>query len=171
VVAALALPPSALLAQQRGRQQIPPGGPIFPSGRVLRDQPPPDLTILNLTPLPFSVKCIRPFVGQTTIMVQVKNVGQGPAVIPPTMPTLGRYWVGVWDLNTFPGVMSIAAGPPPKLDSQEIKVFLVPMILNLSPTGVAFAVRARVDPANLMVESNEDNNERAEAFASTTVCK
>jgi subtilase family serine protease len=67
--------------------------------------------------------------------------------------------------------MSIAAGPPPKLDSLETKLFLVSMVLNLSPSGAAFAVRARVDPANLMVESNENNNEYAEAFASTTVCK
>jgi CARDB len=170
VIAALALPPSASFAQQRGRQQIPPGGRLFPSGRVLAE-PFPDLVVLNLTPIPFSVKCIRPFIGQTTIGVLVKNVGKGAAVMPPTVPTLGRYWVGVWDLNTFPGVMSIAAGPPAKLDSLETKPFFVSMVLNLSPSGAAFALRARVDPANLMVESDENNNEYAEAFASTTVCK
>jgi hypothetical protein len=55
--------------------------------------------------------------------------------MPPTMPTLGRYWVGVWDLNTFPGVMSLAAGPSPKLDSEETGLFLVSMVLNLSPSA------------------------------------
>jgi hypothetical protein len=134
VVAALALPPAASLAQQRGARGTPPSGPIFPSGRVLAE-PFPDLVVLNLTPIPFSVKCIRPFIGRTTIGVLVKNVGKGAAVMPPTMPTLGRYWVGVWDLNTFPGVMSLAAGPSPKLDSEETGLFLVSMVLNLSPSA------------------------------------
>jgi hypothetical protein len=70
VVAALALPPAASLAQQRGARGTPPSGPIFPSGRVLAE-PFPDLVVLNLTPIPFSVKCIRPFIGRTTIGVLV----------------------------------------------------------------------------------------------------
>jgi|SRR5215831_2344993 len=161
VVAALALPPSASLAQQRGRQQIPPGGPLFPSGRVLRD-PFPDLVIIAIqTTTPGIVKCVGPVRGQVTIRVSVQNQGNGPAVMPPTMPTLGRYWVGVWDPNTFPGVMSVAAGAPSQLKPLEVKPFDVPLIVRQSTStahGLHYLVAAKADPANLIVESNEDNN-------------
>src|SRR5215831_19133994 len=123
VVAALALPPSASLAQQRGRQQIPPGGPIFPSGTFLRSEL-PDLVVIAIQhTTPGILKCVAPVRGQVTIRVSVKNQGNGPAVMPPTTPTLGRYWVGVWDPNTFPGVMPIAAGAPSQLKSLEVKAF------------------------------------------------
>src|SRR5262245_16556875 len=107
-IAALALPPPDSHAQQRGRQQIPPGGPIVSSGRVL-DQPLPDLRFTAFSA--GDVKCIRPFTGQVTITVEIKNDATVAAVMPPTLPVLGRYWVGVWDLSTHPGVMFIAAGP------------------------------------------------------------
>jgi hypothetical protein len=167
-VAALAGLPSASLAQQPGARRIQPGGPKIPSGRVLVGEL-PDLIILNMDAAAY-VKCIRPFIGQTGITVAVRNVGKVAAVMPPSMPQLGRYWVGVWDLNVFPGVMSIAAGPP-KLDSGETKQFIVNMIVNLSPSGAAYAVRARVDPQNLILEKNEDNNEDARFFSSNSVCK
>jgi CARDB len=161
VIAALALPPSASLAQQRGRQQIPPGGPLFPSGRVLRD-PFPDLVIIAIqTTTPGIVKCAGPARGQVTITVFVKNQGSGPAVMPPTAPTLGRYWVGVWDVNALPGVMSVAAGAPPQLKTLEVKPFDVPMIVRQVTStvhGLHYMVGAKADPANLIVESNEDNN-------------
>jgi subtilase family serine protease len=168
-VAALAGLPSASLAQQPGARRISPGGPIIPSVRVLPGEL-PDLIILNMSASAY-VKCIQPFRGQTTITVAVRNVGKVAAVMPPTMPQLGRYWVGVWDLNIFPGVMSIAAGPPPKLDSGETRQFAIPMIVNLSPSGAAYAVRARVDPQNLIFEKNEGNNEDARFFSSNSVCK
>jgi len=161
VVAALALPPSASLAQQRGRQQIPPGGPTFPSGRVLRDLL-PDLVIIAIqTTTPGILKCVGPVRGQVTIRVSVKNQGTLAAVMPPTMPTLGRYWVGVWDPNTFPGVMAIAAGAPSQLSPLEVKLFDVSLIVRQSFTaahGLHYLVAAKADPANLILESNEDNN-------------
>jgi hypothetical protein len=166
VAAALALPPSASLAQQRGRQQIPPGGPNIPSGRVLRGPSLlPDLDIVSLA-VAGPLKCIRPLIAQATISVRVTNIGQGPAVMPPNMPTLGRYWVGVWSLSIVPGVMSIAAGPPAQLLPGEFKNFLVGVIVRqgADQSGVAFGVGARVDPANLILESNETNNDLSGIF-------
>jgi hypothetical protein len=161
VAAALALPPAASLAQQRGRQQSPPGGPTFPSGRVLRDLL-PDLVIIAIqTTTPGILKCVGPVRGQVTIRVSVKNQGTLAAVMPPTMPTLGRYWVGVWDPNTFPGVMAIAAGAPSQLNPLEVKPFDVSLIVRQSFTaahGLHYLVGAKADPANLILESNEDNN-------------
>jgi hypothetical protein len=160
-VAALALPPSASLAQQRGRQQIPPGGPTFPSGRVLRDLL-PDLVIIAIqTTTPGILKCVAPLRGQVTIRVTVKNQGTLAAVMPPTMPTLGRYWVGVWDPNTFPGVMAVAAGAPPQLNPLEVKPFDVSLIVRQTTStahGLHYLIAAKADPANLILESNEDNN-------------
>src|SRR5262249_43922474 len=102
VVAALALPPSASLAQQRGRQQIPPGGPTFPSGRVLRDLL-PDLVIIAIqTTTPGILKCVGPVRGQVTIRVSVKNQGTLAAVMPPTMPTLGQLLGGRVGPEYFP---------------------------------------------------------------------
>src|SRR5262249_60453869 len=161
VVAAPALARSASLAQPRGRQQIPPGGPTFPSGRVLRDLL-PDLVIIAIqTTTPGILKCVGPVRGQVTIRVSVKNQGTLAAVMPPTMPTLGRYWVGVWDPNTFPGVMAIAAGAPSQLSPLEVKLFDVSLIVRQSFTaahGLHYLVAAKADPANLILESNEDNN-------------
>jgi len=157
VVAALALPPSASHAQQRGRQQIPPGGPIFPSGRVLRDLL-PDLDIIQISASP--LKCVGPSRGQVTITVKVQNLGNGAAVMPATLPTLGRYWVGVWDFHIVPGVMAIAAGPPSQLNPGEVRSFGVPTIVTpfARNTGVGYDVLAKVDPSNFILESNEDNN-------------
>jgi subtilase family serine protease len=161
VVAALALPPPPSLAQQRGRQQIPPGGPTFPSGRVLRDLL-PDLVIIAIqTTTPGILKCVAPLRGQVTIRVTVKNQGTLAAVMPPTMPTLGRYWVGVWDPNTFPGVMAIAAGAPSQLNPLEVKPFDVSLIVRQTTStahGLHYLIAAKADPANLILESNEDNN-------------
>ena len=159
VVAALALPPPPSLAQQRGRQQIPPGGPTFPSGRVLRDLL-PDLVIIAIqTTTPGILKCVAPLRGQVTIRVTVQ--GTLAAVMPPTMPTLGRYWVGVWDPNTFPGVMAIAAGAPSQLNLLEVKPFDVSLNVRQTTStahGLHYLIAAKADPANLILESNEDNN-------------
>jgi hypothetical protein len=170
VVAALALPPSASLAQQRGRQQIPPGGPIFPTGRVLGGEP-PNLVILSLSSSP--LKCVGPSIGQVTISVQVQNKGKGAAVMPTTMPTLGRSWVGVWDLHKLPPVMAIAAGPPPLLNPGETKVFGVPVIVlpRSEPTGVGYSIGALVDPQNLILEFNENDNISSRFFGSFTLCQ
>jgi hypothetical protein len=170
VAAALALPASASLAQQRGRQQIPPGGPIIPSGRVLAGEL-PDLIILNVVSLSSSVQCIRPFIGQTSILVAVRNVGKGPAVMPPTLPTLGRSWVGLQDPSIVPGVMPIAAGPPPQLLPTETKLFSINVIVKFDQTAKTYGVVGRVDPANLIFESNENNNEKAGIFTSTKPCQ
>jgi CARDB len=161
--AALALPPSASLAQQRGPSRIPPGGPIIPSGRVLAGEL-PDLQITSLATSP--ITCIRPFIGQVTIQVNVKNFGKGPAIMPATLPTLGRSWVGVRDLSTFPGVMSIAAGPPAQLLPQATRTFNVAVVIQqgANQSGVAFGVSAKVDPQNFIFESVETNNERAGIF-------
>jgi hypothetical protein len=81
--------------------------------------------------------------------------------MPPTMPTLGRYWVGVWDPNAFPGVMPIAAGAPSQLQPAEVKAFDLPLIVRQTfdnVHGLHFLVGAKADPANLILESNEDNN-------------
>src|SRR5262249_5200111 len=110
LVAALAVRPPASLAQQRGRQQIPPGGPVVSSGRVL-DQPLPDLRFTAFSA--GDVKCIRPFTGQVTITVEIKNDATVAAVMPPTLPVLGGYWVGGWELSTHPGGVFIGAGPAP----------------------------------------------------------
>jgi CARDB len=161
VVAALALPPSPSLAQQRGRQQIPPGGPTFPSGRVLRDLLPDLVVVAIQTTTPGILKCVAPLRGQVTIRVTVKNQGTLAAVMPPTMPTLGRYWVGVWDPNTFPGVMAVAAGAPSQLNPLEVKPFDVSLIVRQSfdaAHGLHYLIGAKADPANLISESNEDNN-------------
>jgi CARDB len=169
LVAALALPPPASLAQQRGRQQIPPGGPVVSSGRVL-DQPFPDLRFTAFSA--GDVKCIRPFTGQVTITVEIKNDGTVAAVMPPTLPVLGRYWVGVWDLSTHPGVMFIAAGPS-QLPPGQFKKFLVDVIVKqgANASGVAFGVGAKIDPQNFIFESNENNNEQAKIFISKSLCK
>ena len=161
VVAALALLPPPSLAQQRGRQQIPPGGPTFPSGRVLRDLL-PDLVIIAIqTTTPGILKCVAPLRGQVTIRVTVKNQGTLAAVMPPTMPTLGRYWVGVWDPNTFPALMAVAAGAPSQLNPLEVKPFDVSLIVIQTTStahGLHYLIAAKADPANLILESNEDNN-------------
>src|SRR5262245_1013643 len=111
VAAALTLPTAASLAQQRSPSRIPPGGPIIPSGRVLAGEL-PDLIIVKMIPATL-VTCVRPFIGQASFSVFVRNVGKGAAVMAPTMPQLGRYWVGLQDPSIVPGVMPIAAGSPP----------------------------------------------------------
>jgi hypothetical protein len=170
VVAALALPPSASLAQQR--QQIPPGGPIFPSGRVLRGPGGlPDLKVIDAFS---SVKCIRPLVAEAFVTVGIKNDGKGPAVMPPTMPTLGQYWVGVWDPFTVPGVMAIAAAPPSQLLPGKGKSFVVSVAVSLrvGPAGgPGYAVFVQVDPANLIFESDENNNIQGFNFISKSFCQ
>lgn len=148
VVAALALPPSTSLAQQRGASRIPPGGPIFPSGRVLRGPGElPDLIITDA--FSSGAICTGPSVGKTTVSVVVKNVGKGPAVMPPTMPTLGRYWVGVWDPFTSPGVMPIAAGPPPQLLPGKATTFVLSLSVRLRAGppagGPGYAVFVQAD--------------------------
>jgi hypothetical protein len=168
VAAALALPASASLAQQRGRQQIPPGGPIIPSGRVL-GEPLPDLVIVSMIPAT-PVKCIRPFIGEASFSVFVRNVGKGAAVMPPTMPTLGRYWVGLQDPSLVPGVMPIAAGPPPQLLPTETKLFSLDVFVKFDQTAKTYGVVGRVDPANLILESNENNNEKVGIFTNTKPC-
>lgn len=172
IVGALALPPSASPAQQRVRQQVPSEGPIFPSGRVL-DQPFPDLVIVSLSASSAGVNCIRPFIGKTTISVKVQNNGNGSAIMPSTVPTLGRAWVGVWDLNIVPGVMFIAAGPPVQLLPGQFKVFSVDVIVKqgANQNGVAFGIGAKVDPHNLIFESNDTNNDVAGVLISNKLCQ
>jgi CARDB len=167
--AALALPPSPSLAQQRGPSRIPPGGPIVPSGRVLAGEL-PDLIIVSMIPGTL-VQCIRPFIGQASFSVFVRNVGKGAAVMPPTMPTLGRYWVGLQDPSIVPGVMPIAAGPPSQLLPTETKLFSINVIVKFDQTGKTYGVVGRVDPANLIFESNENNNEKVGIFTSTKPCQ
>jgi hypothetical protein len=170
VVAALILPPSASLAQQR--QQLPPGGPIFPSGRVLRGPDGlPNLTIPSVAAGKFT--CVGPSIAQVTMSVSVKNNGNGAAVMPPTMPALGRYWVGVWDLNTSPGVMMIAAGQPSQLLPNEAKLFAINVVVRtgVGPSGSGFGVGARVDPGNLIFESSENDNDHPAIFTSKTLCQ
>jgi hypothetical protein len=122
----------------------------------------PDLVVVAIqTTTPGILKCVAPLRGQVTIRVTVKNQGTLAAVMPPTMPTLGRYWVGVWDPNTFPGVMAVAAGAPPQLNPLEVKPFDVPLIVRQTTStahGLHYLVGAKADPANLILESNEDNN-------------
>src|SRR5262245_13461942 len=78
-----------------------------------------------------------------------KNVGKGPAVMPPTMPTLGRYWVGVWDPFTSPGVMPIAAGPPPQLLPGKATTFVLSLSVRLRAGppagGPGYAVFVQAD--------------------------
>jgi hypothetical protein len=57
--------------------------------------------------------------------------------------------------------MSVAAGAPPQLKTLEVKPFDVPMIVRQVTStvhGLHYMVGAKADPANLIVESNEDNN-------------
>jgi hypothetical protein len=172
VVAVLSLPASVSLAQQRGPSRIPPGGPIIPSGRVLAGEfQLPDLRITTFSA--GDVKCIRPFIGQTTVPVEIKNDGNGAAVMPPTLPQLGRYWVGVWDLSIVPGVMFIAAGPPAQLFPGQFKKFAVDVIVaqGTNPSGVAFGIGVKIDPQNFIFESNENNNDQAKIFISKSLCK
>lgn len=105
--------------------------------------------------------------------VLVKNNGGAAAVMPPTMPTLGRYWVGVWDLNTFPGVMAIATGAPSQLKAGEAKFFAIDVIVRqgVGPSGPGFGVGARVDPANLIFEGSENDNDRPAIFTIKTLCQ
>jgi hypothetical protein len=145
VVAALALPPSASLAQQRGASRIPPGGPIFPSGRVLRGPGElPDLIITDA--FSSGAICTGPSVGKTTVSLGIRNNGKGPAVMPPTMPTLGRYWVGVWDPFISPGVMPIAAGPPSQLLPGENKSFVLSLSVSLRTGPAGWSQLRRVCP-------------------------
>jgi CARDB len=162
VVTALTLPPSAAFAQPAGPSGIPPGGPRIPF---------PNLIIPSVAPV--KVTCIRPSFARITMSVSVKNNGTTAAVMPPTMPTLGRYWVGVWDLNTFPGVMAIAAGPPPQLKPGETKLFVIDVIARqgVGPSGAGFGINTRVDPANLILESSENDNDHPTIFTSKTLCQ
>jgi hypothetical protein len=167
VVAALTLPPSPSLAQQRGASRVPPGGPIIQSGRVLRGQLFfADLVITGIFASP--LKCVGPSRGQVTISVRVQNQGNAAAVMPPTLPTLGRYWVGVWDFHIFPAVMAIAAGPPSQLKPADTWLFDVPVIVRpfARPNGIGYDVAAKVDPGFVILESNEDNNDSHHFFNS-----
>jgi hypothetical protein len=164
VVLAAALAPtlSASLAQPSGPSGIPPGGPRIPS---------PNLTIPSVAA--GKLTCIRPLIAQVTISVSVTNNGGSAAVMPPTIPTLGRSWVGVWDLNTFPGVMAIAAGPPSQLKAGETKLFGINLIVRqgVGRSGPGFAVGARVDPQNLILESSENDNDHPAIFVAKTLCQ
>jgi CARDB protein len=94
--------------------------------------------------------------------------------MPATMPTLGRGWVGVWDFHIFPGVMSIAAGAPSQLNPGEVRSFGVPMIVRQIPhgaVGLGYDVAVKVDPQNLILESNEDDNVNQHFFGSKTLCQ
>jgi len=57
--------------------------------------------------------------------------------------------------------MAIAAGAPSQLSPLEVKLFDVSLIVRQSFTaahGLHYLVAAKADPANLILESNEDNN-------------
>jgi len=45
------------------------------------------------------------------------------------------------------------------------------MIVQLNAAGTAYGVRARVDPQNFILETNENNNEKIRIFTSNTPCK
>jgi subtilase family serine protease len=69
--------------------------------------------------------------------------------------------------------MSIAAGPPPQLSPGEAKTFGVPMIVRQATSAahpLHYLVDATADPANLILESNEQNNTSFHVFDSKKTC-